>query len=83
MSQLQISSSSQSAPIFIGEVLEGEIVDIECCSRCDGYHVIDGERIECCCGVSHDVEFCCDCGHFHSGSWCPQAPCGDYRCCID
>lgn len=23
------------------------------------------------------------CGHYHNGGECPEAPCGDYRCCIN
>lgn len=71
MSQLQISSYSQSAPVFVGEVLEGELLDPgQHCSWCGS-------------SDAHDSDYCCQCGHFHDGSFCRVSPCGDYRCCID
>lgn len=66
---LQIASHSQSSPVFVGEVVEGEVVDyVPCLSGCGEIH--------------YDSDYCCDCGHYHGDgdSACVSA-CSDYRCC--
>lgn len=92
MSQLEISSHSHSAPVLVGEVLEGELLPDFDCPRCGESHPISGGLglismvsagyISCCCGDEHQIEYCCVCGHYHDGGSCPEGPCGDYRCCI-
>lgn len=65
-------------------VIDAEIVDslVDCPVDDHQHPVIDG-YMECCCGESHDPEYCCDCGHYHgTRGACLQSPCGDYRCCI-
>lgn len=67
------------------ESVDGELVDsFRDCIHCGGRHpIIDGCVQSCCCDFGdHDVEYCCECGHYgHDGGDCPGAHCGDYRCC--
>jgi hypothetical protein len=64
-------------------IVEGELTDVAECRRCGDRHGVVHGTMRCCCGEEHSPDICCACGHFHDGESCPQAPCGDYRCCIN
>ena len=76
----------RSSELAVIEVIDGELIDaVMWCLRCDTYHTVVGDMLKgCCCGVDHEMDDCCRCGHFHYGEGCkPAGPCGDYRCCIN
>lgn len=75
--------AKRDSKIDVREVLVGEIVDTAWCPRCGDQHDVTDSVMRCCCGDTHDASFCCQCGHFHGDGTCPQAPCGNYRCCIN